>query len=210
MLRCIQHQPASTGDHMSQRHSLSCTKTKNGMVTPLTGSTALMRPTLLVLDRVPCGASSLHQWHCPMKWPEIKACRQTNEFCLPRRTCTRLCTNLGQLPEIPRGCIQRVEPHQLSTPFERAAVACFVQRQLPYESAQVCGGFEGLEHWIALHDCAALACRPEQLTSTGDKQRFEHDPALLPPKSGNPKGLGDAIPAFSCDAKLKQCSRLQR
>ena len=38
---------------MLQRHLLSCTNTKNGMVTPLTGSTALMRPTLLVLDRVP-------------------------------------------------------------------------------------------------------------------------------------------------------------
>ena len=52
---------------MLQRHSPSCTNTKNGMVTLLTGSIALMRPTLLVPELVPCGASSLHQRHCPMK-----------------------------------------------------------------------------------------------------------------------------------------------
>lgn len=62
---------------MLQRHSWSWTNTKNGMVTPLNGSVALMRPTLLLLDLVPCGASSLHQPHCPMKWPVIRLCMST-------------------------------------------------------------------------------------------------------------------------------------
>ena len=52
---------------MVQSHFLSLTNTKNGIIVPVSGSTASMRPTLLVSAVMPAGASSVHQLHSPVK-----------------------------------------------------------------------------------------------------------------------------------------------
>ncbi len=59
---------------MLQRQSSFSTKTKNGITTPVAGSTASIRPALLVPDPSPFGASSAHQLHLPMKCALIRPC----------------------------------------------------------------------------------------------------------------------------------------